>query len=352
MLKPAKNIQSYAKVGLFGQAGSGKSRTAVEIATGLHARIESINPIAVFDTEPAFSWLLPIFEERQIEILIEDQTRALIDLMAFMDEAEKVSDIVIIDSITHVWRDAQDSFLKRVNASRRKNNRPPLKSLEFQHWRPIKAAWADFTDRFMSSKLHVIVCGRAGSIYEYQEKDDGSGKRELISTGQRMATEKELGYEPSLLVEMIADRRNGKTINTAMIQKDRSDNINGWEIQMPKYQDFSKHFEALNFGGKHFESMDSKDSQEMFKDADESGFDGELKQRAIYSEEIAELLKKHHPAQSVIDKQARADLLEEIFSTRSWTAVEGMRSSTLKDKLLELRLKLEPPEEAEQDINQ
>ena len=352
MLKPAKNIQAFSKVGIYGTAGSGKSRTAVEIATGLHARIESKKPIAVFDTEPAFSWLLPIFEEHKIELLIEDQSRALADLMKFLDEAEKLSDIVIIDSITHVWADAQDSFLKRVNMSRRKVNRPPLKALEFQHWRPIKAAWSEFTDRFMSSKMHIIICGRAGAVYSYQDKDDGSNKKELISTGQKMATEKNLSYEPSLLIEMVADRRHGKTINIAMVEKDRSDNINGFEFPMPTYKDFSKHFEALNLGGKHFESMDARDSQEMFKDADESGFDGEIRQRTIYCEEIAELLKKHYPAQSVVDKQARADLLEEIFNTRSWSAVENMRSTTLKDKLLELRLKLEPPEEAEQDIGQ
>lgn len=352
MLKPAKNIQSYAKVGLYGMAGAGKSRTAVEIATGLHERIGSKKPIAVFDTEPAFSWLLPIFEKKHIEVLIEDQSRALIDLMYFMDEAEEVSDIVIIDSITHIWRDTQDSFLKRVNASRAKYNRKPIQALEFHHWRPIKAAWADFTDRFMSSKLHVIVCGRAGTIYEYQDKDDGSGKKELISTGSRMATEKELGYEPSLLIEMIADRREGKTVNVAMIQKDRSDNINGFEIRMPKYDDFKKHFEALNLGGEHFESMDKKDSQAMFKDADESGFDNELRQRTIYCEEIAELLKKYFPSQSVADKQKRADLLDVVFGTRSWTAVENMRSNVLKDKLFTLKNKLEEPQEDGEDVNQ
>jgi hypothetical protein len=344
ILKPAANRMAFAKVGIYGTAGSGKTRTATEIAIGLHKVIGSKKPIAAFDTEPAFSFVLPLFQKAGIELLVADESRALVDLMTFMDEAEKVADIVIIDSITHVWRDAQESFLARLNASRKAAGRKPLPSLEFQHWRPIKAAWAEFTDRFLSSKMHVIVCGRAGNIYEYQDKDDGSGKKELISTGTRMATEKELGYEPSLLIEMVADRDQGKTVNVAVIQKDRSDTINGKELRMPKYESFAGHFAALNIGGQHFESMEKRDSQGMFEDADESGFDGELKRRAVLAEEISELLKKFYPSQSVEDKQKRMDLVEKFFQTRSWTKVEGMHSNDLKKGYEALKFCLEPEE--------
>lgn len=342
ILKPAKNKMAYAKIGLYGSAGAGKTRTATEIAIGLHKAIGSNKPIAAFDTEPAFSFVLPMFEEAGIELLVADESRALADLMEFMDEAEKMCDIVIIDSITHVWRDAQDSYLSRLNKSRKAQNKKPLYALEFQHWRPIKAAWAEFTDRFLSSKMHVIVCGRAGTIYEYQDKDDGTGKKELISTGTRMATEKELGYEPSLLIEMVTDRRDGKTVNVAVVQKDRADKLNGHEIPFPNYQKLSKHFDSLNIGGEHFSSMDARNSEEMYPDASESGWDQESRQRQIYSEELIELLKKHHPSQSVEDKQKRADLLEEICGTRSWTAIESSKSSDLFIWLNDMKKNLEP----------
>ena len=61
ILKKAENKMAYAKVGLYGTAGSGKTRTAVEIAIGLHKAIGSTKPIAAFDTEPAFSFVLPLF---------------------------------------------------------------------------------------------------------------------------------------------------------------------------------------------------------------------------------------------------------------------------------------------------
>lgn len=347
MLKPAKNRMAYAKIGIYGTAGSGKTRTATEIAIGLHKAIGSKKPIAAFDTEPAFGFVLPLFEKAGIELLVADESRALTDLMMFMDEAESQCDIVIIDSITHVWRDAQDSYLARLNKSRQGQGKRPLYALEFQHWKPIKAAWAAFTDRFLSSKMHVIVCGRAGTIYEYQDKDDGSGKKELISTGTRMATEKELGYEPSLLMEMVADRQDGKIINVGLVQKDRSDNLNGAEIQYPNYKKLEKHFNALNIGGEHFDSMDSKNSENLFPDATESGWDAESRNRQILSEEIAELMKKHYPSQSVDDKQKRAELLEKICGTRSWTSVESSHSDKQRGWLDAMRFTLEPPVQSE-----
>lgn len=347
MLKPATNKMAYAKVGLYGTAGSGKTRTAAEVAIGLHKAIGSTKPVVVFDTEPAFSFVLPLFQKAGIELLVADESRALVDLMAFMDEAEQVSDIAIIDSITHVWRDAQESYLNRLNEKRKQQKKYPLLALEFQHWRPIKAKWAEFTDRFLSSKLHVIVCGRAGNIYEYQDKDDGSGKKELITTGTRMATEKELGYEPSLLIEMIADRHDGKTINTAVIQKDRSDSLNGQEIQFPNYDKLKPHFDALNIGGQHFDSMDKRDSKTLYEDAEEGGWDREKRLREQWCDEIKSLLITHNmDGTSTEAKQKRNELFKEIFDTGAWSKIEDMKSEEIKDGYHRMKDKLEAPKES------
>lgn len=343
MLKPATNKMSFAKVGLYGTAGSGKTHTAARIAIGLHQFTKATKPVGFFDTEPAASYVIPLFEKAGVEFLVYDESRALRDLMAFMDEAEESCSVVIIDSITHVWREAQESYLAKVNEGRKRSNKKPLAALEFQHWRPIKAAWAEFTDRFLSSKVHAIVCGRAGQIYEYQDKDDGSGKKELISTGTRMATEKELGYEPSLLIEMIADRQDGKIVNVALIQKDRADKLNGQEIPMPDFEKLKPHFEALVVGGAHFESMNQRDSKEMFPDADEPGWDKEKQQRDIWCEEIQGLLVKHYPGATAIEKKAKADLLDKFFETRSWTKIESLRSTVIKAGFEKLRAHLEPP---------
>lgn len=342
MLKKAKNRQAFAKVGLYGEAGSGKTRTAAEIAIGLHQTYKLGRPIGMFDTEPAASYIIPLFEKAGIEFLVYDESRALKDLMAFMNEAEQSCSVVIVDSISHVWRDAQDSYLKRLNDQRAAQNKKPMYALEFHHWKPIKAAWAAFTDRFLSSKLHVIVCGRAGKIYEYQDKDDGSGKKELISTGSRMATEKELGYEPSLLIEMIKHREGGKIINRALVEKDRSDALNGNEIDFPNFEKLRGHFDSLNIGGEHFASMEQRDSTELFNEEGEDDWSHEKRQREIWCEEIRALLILHGMDGTGNDaKFSRQKLLAEVFETGSWTKIEGMKSDKIKAGYFAMKDKLE-----------
>jgi hypothetical protein len=337
MLKPATNKQAFAKIGLYGNAGSGKTYTAALVAIGLHQAAKLTKPVAFFDTEPAASWVAPLFKEAGIEFLVYDESRALKDLMAFMHEAAEACSIIIIDSITHVWRDAQESYLAKINEGMRKRGKREINALEFHHWRPIKSAWADFTDCFLSSKAHVIVCGRAGSIYEYQEKNDGSGKKELITVGTKMAVEKELGYEPSLLIEMIADRDGGKIVNTALVQKDRSAKLNGAEIKLPNFEKLRPHFDSLNLGGEHFESMETRNSKELFNEDGNDNWSAEQRQRAIMAEEIQGLLTKQWPGQTAAEKAAKSDAIFAILKTRSWTKVENTNSDTLQAAFHELR---------------
>ena len=187
MLKPATNRMAYAKIGLYGNAGAGKTFTAALLAIGLWKYAKLKKPVGMFDTEPAASFIIPLFAKAGVPFLVYDESRALKDLMAFLDEAERECSIVIVDSITHVWRDTQESYMAKINEGLVRKKRKPITKLEFHHWGPIKSAWAGFTDRFLSSKMHMIVCGRAGSIYEYQTNEE-TGKKELITTGTKMAT--------------------------------------------------------------------------------------------------------------------------------------------------------------------
>lgn len=325
MLKKAVNKQAFAKVGIYGGAGTGKTRTAAEVALGL-AQLSGNKPVAMFDTEPAASYIIPLFEKAGIEFMVYDESRAFKDLMAFTQEAAESCSVVIIDSITHVWRDLQESYLDRVNDTRRQYNKKPFGSLEFQHWGPIKRTWGEFTDLFLSSRVHMIVCGRAGSVYEYQEKDDGSGKKELITVGTKMATEKELGYEPSLLIEMLINRDDGKIINTAFIQKDRADILNGQEIPFPNFEKLSGHFKALNIGGEHFGSMNRRNSKDVFTETGEDNAAAEMRRRDVALDEIKEeILKVCGQGQTAEAKAARQDLLEKVSGTRSWEKLASMR---------------------------
>lgn len=101
--------------------------------------------------------------------------------------------MLIIDSISHFWKEVQDSYKKSKHRNR----------LHFHDWGQIKDQWGRFTDCYINSQVHIIMCGRAG--YEYAYFEDEDGKKQLEKTGTKMKAESEMGYEPSLLMEMVRE---------------------------------------------------------------------------------------------------------------------------------------------------
>lgn len=348
-LKPATNKIGFAKVGIYGDAGAGKTWTAALIAIGLHQYFKCEKPVGMFDTEPGASFIKPLFEEAGIELLVYDESRALSDVMDFMDELEKSCSVGIVDSVTHIWRDSMESFLKSQNERRRQRNQRPIYQLEFHHWNQIKPAWHRFTDRYLSCPLHMIVCGRAGSVYSYQKSEE-TGRMEVIQEGTRMATEKELGYEPSLLIEMTKKRveiGKNKIVNTALVEKDRTGKLNGQEIENPNFDSFMDHWKVYNKTGDHAAINSERDSQGMYEEsAESSGWDAEKRNRTIWAEEIKALFVVHElDGQSASAKKARGELLEKFFGTGSWTKIsEDTPADILQGKFGEIKDHLEPPD--------
>ena len=347
LLKKPTNRQAYAKVGIYGDAGSGKSTTASKIAIGLSGY--GSKRVAFFDTEGGSDYLIKTFEDSGVELFVSDISRDFKYLMDFIDECvqEKI-DVVIVDSITHIWKQLQKDYLDELNKRNQKNGRKKRFSLEFQDWRFIKDEWQKFTDKYLTSPIHTIICGRMAQIYDYQE-NDSTGKKELVTNGTKMSTEKELGYEPSLLIEMMKefDRDSNRLINKAIVEKDRTDQLNGKSFYMPTFDTFKPHFDFLNIGGKHL-TIKEKVGDTFSADIGDDGFGAEKRQREIWSEEIAELLKKRWPSQSADDKAAKMELVEAVFDTRSWTKVESMHSEKLKEGFHKMKLMIEESKKEQQ----
>src|SRR5690606_20807404 len=125
---------------------------------------------------------------------------------------------------------------------------------------------------------------------------------------------------------MEIQRDNGDIINTAVIQKDRADKLNGKEIAFPNFEKLKAHFEALNIGGDHFDSMNKRDSREMFNDAGEDTWGAELRRKEVALDEIKEEILRHlGHGMDASTKAAKSQLLEDIAGTRSWAKLESMK---------------------------
>lgn len=331
------NTQAYLKAGLMGFAGDGKTYTACEIAIGLvllmrEREIETGSRPAMFlDTETGSDWIAPRFNQNGIKLMTA-KTRAFIDLIPAIEEAESSGSVLIIDSITHFWRELTESYAKKKNRRR---------GLEFQDWAWLKSQWGNFTDKFVNSQAHIIMCGRAG--YEYDFFTNDSGKRELEKTGIKMRAETETGYEPSMLIlmEKHQDMESNKVYRTASVLKDRSDLIDGKTFRNPTFDDFLPHIEFLNLGGTQVGVDISRDSKDIIDRDGKSQWYLDKEQKEIVLDEIQSLLVKHHPSTSGADKKAKSSLIEKHLKTLSWKRVETFDLEYLREGYSSILMELE-----------
>ena len=257
---PVANTKPYFKAAFEGFAGSGKTYTASLVAIGIHKRIKSTKPVIIFDTEKASKFLKNIFQENGIELLVRE-ARSLADLKETMRRMrqDKVADILIIDSISHVWENTVESYKKKVNRI----------GLQFQDWGVLKPMWkAEFSDPLVSDPYHIIMCGRAGYEYENEINQD-TGKREIYKSGVKMKVEGETAYEPDILVLMERFEevlgKDKSVWREATVVKDRSTLIDGKTFKNPEYRHFAPAIEEMLNNPTENTSSKEMDSSGLFK---------------------------------------------------------------------------------------
>jgi hypothetical protein len=337
LFTPAHNTQAYLKAGFMGFAGDGKTFTATKLSIGLielmrTRGLDAGNKPAYFlDTETGSDWVKPQFDGASIE-LYTAKTRAFIDLITAIEEAEQNGSVLLIDSISHFWRDLTDSYAEKKN---RRNG------LQFQDWAWLKKEWGRFTDLFVNSKLHIIMCGRAGYEYDFFEQE--GGKKELEKTGIKMKAEGETGYEPSILVLMSKHRElnTGRVWREGSVIKDRAALIDSKTFIDPTFEDFLPHIEYLNLGGEHQGVDTTRNSQGLVEIEGKPGWQYDKEQKEIALDEIMELLNKYHGGQSKEAKDAKGALVEKAFGTRSWKRVETFSRAKIEEGRNTLWLELE-----------
>ena len=335
MFKEAVNQQAFLKVGIMGFAASGKTFSASLIARGIVERLKSKKPVFFLDTETGSDFMKPKFKQWGIPLHVSN-SNAFIDLIAGVKEAEENASVLIIDSISHFWKEVQDAYKKAHGRNR----------LLFQDWGPIKDQWGRFTNLYLNSKVHIIMCGRAG--YEYDFFEDESGAKQLAKTGTKMKAETDMGYEPSLLLEMVRERidNEDKSVEAKLsrhvcyVLKDRTDLIDGKKFVNPTFKDFEPVFDCLNIGGDHVGVVTNKNSTELFdKNSDKNWYE-EKRRREVLIEELQGELIAAYPGQSSEEKRIKVELIFETFGTRSWIALSDFKSDKLKEGLKELQVKI------------
>lgn len=329
LLKPASG-GSYLKAGLLGFAKAGKTHTAMELAIGTRAFFGLTGPVAMYDTEQGSDyWAVRVHQATGHELVV-CKSRSLTDLIGTTRECMAIGvSVLVVDSVTHVWREVCDAYLAELqNAARKKKWREPDR-LEFQDWARIKAKWSAWPDLYLTSPLHIIVCGRAG--YEYDFQTDERGKKELVKTGVKMKVEGEFGFEPSLLVEMIRDWSEDdppRMVNRATVLGDRFDLMNGKSCDQPSFEFFKPFIERLRPAG--HAPVDTQIKTTFGLDETRSDdWKREKDQREILSEKIAAAFKlAGMDGKGAEDQRRRCELLQRYYGSTSWKEVSERTPSS------------------------
>ncbi len=327
----ADNTKPFFKAALEGFAGSGKTYTASLIARGLHQRIKSKKPIVIFDTEKAAKFLKPLFAEKKIKLLVRE-SKSLADLKETMRRMkEGAGDILIIDSISHVWENFLEAYRKKANRT----------FLQFQDWGIIKPTWKqEFSEPFVNEPYHIIMCGRAGYEYESEINPD-TRKREIYKSGVKMKVEGETAYEPDMLLlmeryEEVIGKDEKKVWREATVLKDRAALLDGKTFKNPTFENFAPTIEAMmdNPFDKKSILTPEGDAAVLFKTEEQKLVF--RKERDKWIEEIEGLLARVAPGYNGADKQFKLDTLYKAFGTTSMTAIKGLMPDALKDGYREI----------------
>lgn len=329
-----KAIQSptHLKAGIFGFAGSGKTYTSAKIAIGLWKMLNKATgynkPVFFVDSETGSSYVKKLFDEAGVPVM-GIQTRAFVTLMAAMKEAVAGGNILLIDSISHFWQEIMRAYLKKNN----------LTKLRLRDFVPLKEEWSAFPTLYLNSPIHIIMAGRAGYDWGEEDDDEEAGKKKLVKTGTKMKAEGDLGYEPTLLIEMEhvhSDSSIGSTfINRAFVIKDKFDVLKGKSFDMPRFEDFAPHIQMLNIGGTPPTIDTETSSADMM--VSHQGVAKRLKERDILMENLQEEMPLRFNNRTDAGKKAGAEFLRGAFGTLSWTEIGGMSNEKISEGLEKLK---------------
>lgn len=336
MFKKLENNRPFLKLALEGFAGDGKTFTASQIGIGVHKLIKSSKPIALFDTEKAFKALKWKFDEEGIATVVNDEERSLTALNQAIKWCEEGNaDILIIDSITHVWEEFLRAYLNRPDKYGKeiKRNR-----LEFQDWGVLKPTWKElFSTPFVMANCHIIFTGRAG--YEYtDERNEETGKREIFKSGIKMKAETETAFEPDILVlmqkvqDLISEEKS--VWRQAMVVKDRTTQIDGKTFKNPTFEDFYPAIKVLLDGT--LREVHGNQIPDTFAEF-ENKYSEVAKDREILVAEIEGTFSLMGLGTGAKDKQVKSWALNQVYGVNSIEALGKKNNTAIREGLLTIK---------------
>jgi hypothetical protein len=206
--KKAVKTKSRLRLAIDGVSGSGKTYTALAVASGMGGRI------ALIDTEHGSASL---YADRFDFDAVDLKRFQIEDYIEALDVAAKERyDTVIIDSTSHAW-DALVERVERIASQKHGGN-------TFRAWGEGTPLQRKLIEAMLSYPGHMIVTCRSKT--EYSVDKDDKGKTTIRKVGTAAVQRQGFEYEFTMAMSMDAN-------HVGMITKDRTGKFQDQFIEKP-----------------------------------------------------------------------------------------------------------------------
>ena len=326
------------KVAWFGEQGTGKTTSAALTAAALSKEIHGGAPVWV--TDPELGWKFAkrrIFDVEKIE-LVQRTTPTFKAMMDDIRAAERSGACVWAVELGKIWMELLKTVQSRCG----------------DRWgQELVKMWNDYIAMFLNSNMHCMGLGRVSDVTDEVLNDDGRIQRVKVAEAMKAGGRNNFGYEPDLVIRMSLEikprRRNGQVHEAegrmnhrAYILKDRTWELNGkmftWSDRSGyKAGDYRYVWQSLR---PHFLEVQATsnvkldmlaNSDDMISRDGQSSFTQRRQQQEIWTEEIKNSLSCVWSAATGKDATVKIEVINALFGTHSWTAVEKMDPEILKE---------------------
>ncbi len=230
---PAVKSEKKLRMAIDGPPGTGKSYTALEIATGIATSTGT--KIAVIDTEHgSASMYADQFDFSVLKLSAPYTPQRYVGAIRAARDAG--FGVLIVDSLSHSWAGeggSQDQHTEEVVNQRARGS----KENSFTAWRPVKPAHNHLVGAILSYPGHVICTLRSKTDYVI------NGGR-VTKVGVKAIHQPDVEYEFDIVAQMTTETGTP----TARIVKSRLFDLNGVVIERPSRAVGVKMIELLGAG--------------------------------------------------------------------------------------------------------
>lgn len=206
----ATKTSAKLRLALIGPAGSGKTYSALAIASGLGRKI------AVLDTEHGSA-------SKYADVFSFDSMQPpSFNPQVYIDAIAAASaggyDVLVIDSLSHAWA-GKGGALEMVDAAAKR-----LKGNSYVAWGEVTPLQTQMIDAILAADLHIIATMR--SKMEYVQERDSNGRTTVRKIGLQPVQREGVEFEFDVMGDLSQD-------NELVISKTRCPALSGAIIKKP-----------------------------------------------------------------------------------------------------------------------